>query len=282
MALVKVTKNIGIKRLARQMTKETRKKIKGKAAKQKLTREFEAKLRRKLKEQGIALGGKNQNIIQGKKAGGLIFGVGKRKTKKFGTLVDPFLGGGPKDKWEWYNPVPEIGGGGGYSAPSLPELKPPVRIADPDIINFNDDLLDIDIMADMIFEGIGGHEIINIARNDLVNGQPVLYQPIRNLNQLSLDYNSDTLLANENPNTIIFDNFGILFEDKLPNPGINDFTELVSSLGTGPNGEIVYLEEETGGIVINVANMQADERVEIDLINSLEAFNDTIYVEEES
>jgi hypothetical protein len=279
MAKVVVFRNIGVRRLARQLLKKTLGQTKGKAAKQALISALEAKLRAKLAKSKIKLGGKNQNIIQGKKFGSLIFGVGKRTTKKFGTLVDPFGPGHKKDKWEWYTMTPPFGG---YSTKIPPELKPPVRIADPDVIQFNDALLDIDIMTDMIFEGIGGHEIINVARNDLVNGQQVSYGIIRNLDQLSSIYNSETLLANENPNQTIFNNFGILFEDKLPNPGLNGVGEFVSNLGTGPSGEIVYLEAETGNIVINVANMEVNERLEIDLINTFESFNDTIYIEDQS
>jgi len=278
MAKVEVFKPITARKLAKQLLSKTLNKKKyanDPAAAKKLITSMVKKISAKA---GVAyVAGKTGKMTI---ESGTILAVGKKKTKKFGTLVDPFSGG-PKDKWQWYQPIPLMPAGRSAS-PSLPELKPPVRIADPDVIEFNDDLLDVDIMADMIFEGIGGHEIINIARNDLVNGQSVIYEPIRNLTQLSLDYNSGTLLANENAQQTIFNNFGIFFEENLPNPGFNDAGELVSSLGTGPNGEIVYLEDSTGNIIINVINMQADERVEINLINSLEAFNDTIYVEGES
>lgn len=270
MAFVEIYKNIGVKRLARQMLKRTFSKRNLTAAQK---RALIAQLAKRIRAKSKAAPGK---FILEK---GGIYAVGKKKTKKFGTLVDPNLSGGPKDKWAWWKPMPPPSG---YSSPDIKELNPPVRIADPDIITFNDDLLDIDIMSDMIFEGIGGHEIINIARNDLVNGQPVSYQPIRNLNQLALDYNSGTLLANEDANKTIFDDFGIKFEDKLPIPGLNDAGDLVANLGTGPNGEIVYLESLTGDIVINVTNLRPNEKIEIDLINSLDSFSDTIYVESES
>ncbi len=271
MAYVEIYKNIGVKKIARQMLKGTFKKKKLTAAQKKA---LTAKLAKKIRRLG---GGPatGKFILQR----GEVYAVGKKKTKKFGKLIDPNLSGGPKDKWAWWTPLPPFSG---YSSPDIKDIKPPVRIADPDIITFNDDLLDIDIMSDMIFEGIGGHEIINIARNDIVNGQPVSYQPIRNLNQLALDYNSGTLLANEDANKTIFDDFGIKFEDKLPIPGFNDAGDLVANLGTGPSGEIVYLESLTGDIVINVTNLRLNERIEIDLINSLDSFNDTIYVESES
>jgi hypothetical protein len=275
MAVVQIFNDISLRKLAREMLAKTLKQAKYKgaanaAARKALIDALVAKLRKKLAKAGLDSKGKI-TLTEG-----MMFSVGKRKTKKFGKLVDPIKDGSEKDKWSWWKPVM----GPMYNTPELVDLKPPVKIADPDIINFNDDMLDQDIMADLIFEGIGGHEIINIARNDLVNGQPVIYRPIKNLEQLSLDYNSGTLLANENSNKTIFNDFGIPFEERLPLPGFNSSGDLLSTLGTGPNGEVVYLEDETGDIVINVANLRVNERVEIDLISNLNLFNDTIYIEE--
>jgi len=59
----------------------------------------------------------------------------------------------------------------------------PVLTAPIDTILYNDDSLPIEIMTDLIFENIGGQELINIARNDTVNGQTIIYQPIKNLTE---------------------------------------------------------------------------------------------------
>jgi hypothetical protein len=210
---------------------------------------------------------------------GMVLKVGKKKTKKFGELVDlpgkyVFLDSTPAY-------IPKSSSSKDSEGSARRNAKQPVKIADPDIINFNDDLMDIDIMSDLIFEGIGGHEIINIVRNDLINGQPAIYRPIKNLDALSIQYNSTNLLASESSSNSIFDGFGIFFEEKLPLPGLNELGEEVINLGTGPNGEIIYLEDN-GDLVVNVANLNIDEVLEIDVINSLELFNDTIYVEDES
>ena len=57
----------------------------------------------------------------------------------------------------------------------------PVLTAPIDTILLNDETTPIEVLADLIFENIGGQELINIARNDTVNGQKVIYQPIKNL-----------------------------------------------------------------------------------------------------
>ena len=50
-------------------------------------------------------------------------------------------------------------------------IKPQVKSATPDIVLFNDDTVPIETMTDLIFEKIGGQELINIARSDTINGQ---------------------------------------------------------------------------------------------------------------
>jgi hypothetical protein len=138
--------------------------------------------------------------------------------------------------------------------------------AGPDIILFDDDSVPIELMTDLIFENIGGHELINIARNDLINGQNYLYSPIKNLNQLSQQYNSKNIIALSNTSDSYFKNFAIKLENKTPNVGL------------GPDGSIVYLEN--GNLVVNVINLLNDEQIEIQIITSGEIFNDTIYDEE--
>jgi hypothetical protein len=68
----------------------------------------------------------------------------------------------------------------------------------------------------------------------------------------------------QNTSATYFKNFPIKLENKIPN------------VGTGPNGEIVYLEE-TGNIIINVINLEKDEVVEIQILNSGSILDGTIY-----
>ena len=142
-----------------------------------------------------------------------------------------------------------------------------IKIADPDILIFNNDLLPIDTMADLIFENIGGQELINIARNDIVNGQDVAYRPIKNLTKLSQKYNSQTLVPLQNSSRSYFRNFAIKLEDHIP------------SQGSGPNGEIVYIDT-TGDLILNVKGLAADERVEVQILKSGAVLDGTIYTEE--
>lgn len=139
------------------------------------------------------------------------------------------------------------------------------KIASPDLIIIKDDTLPIDTMTDLVFENIGGHELINISRHDLLNGIDVLYQPIKNLSTIYLQYNPENILKLQDTTQSYFKNFPIQYSNKIPN------------VGTGKNGETVYIETETGDLIINVVNLAKGEQVEVQVLTQGSVFDDTIY-----
>jgi hypothetical protein len=130
---------------------------------------------------------------------------------------------------------------------------PPVKTAPIDTILFNEDAVPIQIMADLIFENIGGQELINIARNDTVNGQTVIYQPIKNLTSIQQEYNPNNIVALQATSDKYFQNFSIKLDNKVPSPG------------TGPNGAHVYIDPETGNLVVEAVNLDTDEQIELEI-----------------
>ena len=130
---------------------------------------------------------------------------------------------------------------------------PPVKTAPIDTVLFNDDELPIEVMTDLIFENIGGQELINIARNDIINGQQVSYQPIKNLSSIQQQYNPNNILSVQSTSDKYFANFPIKLENKIP------------QTGTGPNGKHIYLDSTNGNLVIEAVNIESDEQVEIEI-----------------
>jgi len=133
---------------------------------------------------------------------------------------------------------------------------PPVKTAPIDTVLFDDESVSIDIMTDLIFENIGGHELINIARNDIVNGQQVSYQPIKNLSSIQQQYNPNNILSFQSTSDKYFANFAIKLENKVPDPG------------TGPNGAYVYLDSDTGNMIVEAVNLEVDEQIQIEITTS--------------
>lgn len=160
------------------------------------------------------------------------------------------------------------------SIPDIPRESVPttipteaVKAATPDLIEFNDQLIPDQLMTNLIFDKIGGQEIITIARNDIVNGQRIAYRPIKNLADIQLRYNPSNLLSLQNTSSFIFENFSIRLEKAIP------------KYPSGPNNSYVYINE-SGDLVIEVVNLAVDEQIEVQILSSGDVLDDTIYVEE--
>ena len=143
--------------------------------------------------------------------------------------------------------------------------KADIKVATPNLIIQSSELVPIEIMTDLIFEDIGGQEIITITRSDIINGQDVLYRPIKNLTMLSYQYSPQRVLGLQDTSKEFFDNFPIKLDAHVP------------AEGTGPNKEVVYLDPDTGDLVINVINMEPNELVQVSLQSKGSQYNGTIY-----
>lgn len=138
-----------------------------------------------------------------------------------------------------------------------------IKVATPDIILFDDDSLPIDIIPDLIFEDIGGQELITLSRSDTVSGINTSYQPIKNLSSIYQEYNSKNIIDIQNTSETFFKNFSIKFESKIP------------TTGSGPNGATAYIDS-SGNLIIEVADLESDEQVEVQFFIDGDFFNDTI------
>jgi hypothetical protein len=152
----------------------------------------------------------------------------------------------------------------------------PVKIATPDIVIFDQDGVEVEVMIDLLFEDIGAHELISIARNDIVNGQDVIYQPIRNINDIGIQHNSQNIIPLPQNSSAFFNNFPIKFENYLPNIQIDQPEDPLD-----PNkNKIVYLDNN-GNLVIELINLNPGFQVEAQILNAEDRLSDTIYVDVE-
>lgn len=134
------------------------------------------------------------------------------------------------------------------------------KTAPIDTVLFNDELVPIEVMTDLIFENIGGQELINIARNDIINGQDISYSPIKNLTAIQQQYNPNNLIAPQYTSDKYFANFSIKLDSKIP------------EVANGPDGKNVYIDETTGDLIIELVNVASDEQVDLQI-----AISGTIY-----
>jgi len=141
---------------------------------------------------------------------------------------------------------------------NLPAPPPPppttykVKTATPEIILFDDETLPAITLIDILFEDIGGQELLSMSRHDTISGDYVPNQLIKNLTSLNQEFSSKRLLSLQNTSDKYFSNFGIKLENKIP------------FIGNGPNGENVYLNDSQD-IVIDLVNLDIDEQIEVQL-----------------
>lgn len=160
------------------------------------------------------------------------------------------------------------------ATPSVPAIIPStsgsaIKPATPDLIQFKEDAVPIEYMTDLIFEDIGGQEIISISRNDLVNGQRVKYTPIKNISQVGVNYNPQNIFSITDTSSTYFNNYSIHFQEKVPEIGANTVADQVTS--------VVYIDETTGDVVVNVVNMRTGEQVEISVVDQINTVSDILY-----
>jgi hypothetical protein len=159
-----------------------------------------------------------------------------------------------------------------------------VKIATPELLNFSDNTLSEDVMTDLIFEDIGGQEIISIVRNDIINGQDVSGQPVKNLSDIAYQYRSENIIPLSRTDKDYFKNFAISIYNKIPECGSGYYVftapgEPQLSIATC---EYVYVDPNTGDIVIDLINLKPEEQVEVQIISNIKELHDTIYSEESS
>ena len=125
----------------------------------------------------------------------------------------------------------------------------------------------LEFLTDLSFEALGGQELINISRHDLVSGQSVVYSPIKNLSGVRSQYNPGNIVALQGSSDETFKSFTIRLEDYLADPGL------------GPSGESIYIGPD-GSLIINFINVEDNQQIEIQLLKNGAVLNDTIYKDE--
>jgi hypothetical protein len=185
-----------------------------------------------------------------------------------------------------------------------------VKPATPDLILFNDAEIPIEIVTELLFEDIGSIEILNIARSDTINGREISYNLIGNLSDISRRYAPTNIFKLSGTLEEFFSNFAIKFKLHAPDTGtgpdkvyvaeensfgcsgfpvvdridnsvlgcFSTFLEARDFVGSQEiKRDIVYIDQETGDIVVDVINLKKDDRVEVELLTEGFLEDDTIY-----
>jgi hypothetical protein len=128
-----------------------------------------------------------------------------------------------------------------------------VKAATPDLIQITEEGMAIEVMTDLLFEDIGGTEILNIARHDLINGIDVKYQQISNLAKIQSTFGGPSLISVQNPIEQTFNRFAIKRYQYIP-----ETTQDPSNLNNH-----IYMDA-SGNLNIELDNLQDNMQVEIE------------------
>lgn len=136
--------------------------------------------------------------------------------------------------------------------PPPPVAAPAIKTATPQYILPGDDVMPAELIADLIFENIGGQEILSLSRHDLINGEYVSNQLIANIKKINNENDPKNMFIAQTSNKY-FNNFAIKLNAKIPN------------VGNGPNGSNVYLDDD-GSIVVEFVNILPGEQTDIEIV----------------
>lgn len=140
------------------------------------------------------------------------------------------------------------------ASPILPNFKPIVsnknfKVAPSDIIQFDDNSVEIELIKDLLFEDIGATELANISRTDLIDGQNVIYAPIKNLPVIRRDFNPNNIVATGS-NSDYFSRFAIdLSLRGIYDPYFDDQGNLVIEVETVGDDEEIQVQILTNGTI---------------------------------
>lgn len=151
---------------------------------------------------------------------------------------------------------PSFESSSGSSVSATESVVPPVKSAPIDTVVFNDESFAEEFLIDILFEDVVGQELLTLARGETVNGQEVIYQPIKNLGLLQNIYNPNNILGLTETSASFFASFVINLNEKIPTK---------ADPNTGKN---YYVDPANGDIVIELVSLQSDEQVDFQIATS--------------
>lgn len=92
-----------------------------------------------------------------------------------------------------------------------------IKVAPRDTVIFDQDQESVQLMQELLYEELGGVELANMSRSDLIDGQQVSYTAIANLLQINRMYNPNNIVSSGNSDQ---GNFSIYSIDLLSR-GVN-------------------------------------------------------------
>lgn len=157
-----------------------------------------------------------------------------------------------------------------------------IKIATSNLFIFEDTPYTVESMTDLVFEDIGGRELIDIVPGDMVynlSTQAAPNQPIKNLSSIVERYSPKNLINLQGTSDKFFEsNFQIEINSYIPpNSDIVDNPHVY--IVTPESSNDTVNEQLLDHLVIEVVNINLanNERVEVQILSYDDLYDDTIY-----
>lgn len=122
-----------------------------------------------------------------------------------------------------------------------------IKQPDPSVILFDSGTVSPEYLIELEYEDISGMELINMSRSDLIDGQSVIYSPIKNLSYLRSKYNPNNIIA-------------------IPSYSSSEFSKYRIDLIL--RGITIPYFDENGNLVIEIEDVKQDELIEVEIDSS--------------
>lgn len=128
-----------------------------------------------------------------------------------------------------------------------------VRQADPDTVLFDESTISPELLIQLQYEDVGGVELANVSRSDIIDGQNIIYSPIKNLSDVRRRYNPNNIIPlSENSNSFL-NRFSIEINLRQPYvPYFNDDGDLVIEVEDIKDDEVIEVQVDRNGIINEV------------------------------
>jgi hypothetical protein len=150
----------------------------------------------------------------------------------------------------------------GSNQSNIPIVSRGVKVATPETYELYPTSPEKIVAAQIFLEMLGGNELIELSRHDLINGLNTKYQPIKDAQIIATQFNAFNIIPLQDTLPNYMDNFPIRLEERIPN-----FAE----------GESNVTIDANGIITIELINLRPDETVEVEILYQGEILSDTIY-----
>jgi len=135
---------------------------------------------------------------------------------------------------------------------------PNIRVPDLYDIERGNDSLPESVLEYLLFEQIGGQELLSVSRTDTLNGTNPSYSIISNLVDLRFQYAPSNIISLPNALPDIFKQYSIVLEKYVPEVSIAE--------GDSPNAYINTDSENS--LVLEFKNMQPNQQVELQILST--------------